>query len=413
MPTLISGSTGVDKITDGTVVNADMADDAIGVAELSATGTASSSTFLRGDNTWATAGVAGISSSADATAITIDSNERVGIGTAYPGNYEAESDNLVIYSSGHTGLSLISGTSSRGVLAFGDGTGSNDVATGAIKFDHSSNYMSFTTGNGERMRIDSSGKVGIGESSPAALCLHIKTGDVGTLPTIPGDSDEMVIENSTAGITFMSTTTGGGMLNFGDTDDADVGYFFYYHAQDQIWIKVNGTRHFQINSNGDLLATDTSIGSISDERVKENISDLTYDVAKFKQLRPRTFDWKNPDDHDSRSGNRGFIAQEIEAVDDYWVRDEQIQSDHADFSLLDSIPRSNAVLENGRIIAHGISESDWETGKANNTYPADSTWEASAEDARITKVSTLGKKDAMYISVINQLIERIEALENP
>jgi hypothetical protein len=56
MPTLISGSTGVNKITDGTVVNADMADDAIGVAELSASGTASSSTFLRGDNSWAEAG---------------------------------------------------------------------------------------------------------------------------------------------------------------------------------------------------------------------------------------------------------------------------------------------------------------------------------------------------------------------
>jgi|13_taG_2_1085334.scaffolds.fasta_scaffold14693_2 hypothetical protein len=56
MPTEISGSTGVNKITDGTVVNADMADDAIGVAELSASGTASSSTFLRGDNSWAAAG---------------------------------------------------------------------------------------------------------------------------------------------------------------------------------------------------------------------------------------------------------------------------------------------------------------------------------------------------------------------
>ena len=33
-----------------------MADDAIGVPELSASGTASSSTFLRGDNTWAAAG---------------------------------------------------------------------------------------------------------------------------------------------------------------------------------------------------------------------------------------------------------------------------------------------------------------------------------------------------------------------
>ena len=36
------------------ITNALMADDAIGVAELSATGTASSSTFLRGDNAWST-----------------------------------------------------------------------------------------------------------------------------------------------------------------------------------------------------------------------------------------------------------------------------------------------------------------------------------------------------------------------
>ena len=34
-----------------------MADDAVGVAELSATGTASNTTFLRGDNTWVTIGV--------------------------------------------------------------------------------------------------------------------------------------------------------------------------------------------------------------------------------------------------------------------------------------------------------------------------------------------------------------------
>ena len=43
-------------IQSNAVNNAKMADDAIGLAELSATGTASSSTFLRGDNSWASAG---------------------------------------------------------------------------------------------------------------------------------------------------------------------------------------------------------------------------------------------------------------------------------------------------------------------------------------------------------------------
>ena len=43
-------------IADNAITNALMADDAVGVAELSATGTARSSTFLRGDNSWAAAG---------------------------------------------------------------------------------------------------------------------------------------------------------------------------------------------------------------------------------------------------------------------------------------------------------------------------------------------------------------------
>ena len=56
MATIINGSTGASQIQDNTVSNAKVADDAIGLAELSATGTASSSTFLRGDNSWAAAG---------------------------------------------------------------------------------------------------------------------------------------------------------------------------------------------------------------------------------------------------------------------------------------------------------------------------------------------------------------------
>ena len=45
---------GADEIKANAVGNSEMADDAVGVAELSASGTASSSTYLRGDNSWAT-----------------------------------------------------------------------------------------------------------------------------------------------------------------------------------------------------------------------------------------------------------------------------------------------------------------------------------------------------------------------
>jgi hypothetical protein len=40
------------KLDSNSVTNVKMADDAVGIDELSATGTASSSTFLRGDNVW-------------------------------------------------------------------------------------------------------------------------------------------------------------------------------------------------------------------------------------------------------------------------------------------------------------------------------------------------------------------------
>ena len=39
-------------IADSAVTNSKMADDAVGVAELSATGTGNATTFLRGDNVW-------------------------------------------------------------------------------------------------------------------------------------------------------------------------------------------------------------------------------------------------------------------------------------------------------------------------------------------------------------------------
>ena len=135
----------------------------------------------------------------------------------------------------------------------------------------------------------------------------------------------------------------------------------------------NGTTtHFNIAGNGDLTGTDQSIGSISDSRLKENITDFTYDVAKFKQFKPKTFDWKNPAEHNGRTNNRGFIAQEIAAIDDYWTDQITIDSDTEDAKLISADSDGN-----------------------HNSYSL-----------------KLGKKDAMYISVIQQLITRIEALED-
>ena len=51
---LADNSIDSEHYNDGSIDNAHLADDAVGIDELSATGTASSSTFLRGDNSWVT-----------------------------------------------------------------------------------------------------------------------------------------------------------------------------------------------------------------------------------------------------------------------------------------------------------------------------------------------------------------------
>ena len=54
--TLATNSVDSAELIDGAVDNSHLADDAVAVAELAATGTASATTFLRGDNSWAAAG---------------------------------------------------------------------------------------------------------------------------------------------------------------------------------------------------------------------------------------------------------------------------------------------------------------------------------------------------------------------
>ena len=116
----------------------------------------------------------GIVDGSNATAITIDSSENVGIGTTSPyellhvkvgasGQSSASRDGVVIESNSHTGLSFLTTSAHSANIVFGD---ENDNDVGMIRYLHGSDDMTFTTNASERIRIDSSGKVGIGTTSP-------------------------------------------------------------------------------------------------------------------------------------------------------------------------------------------------------------------------------------------------------
>lgn len=225
-------------------------------------------------------------------------------------------------------------------------------------------------------RITLKENVGFGDEDSPITALHARTTD--TMSLSSGNTPGIFVRNIGgtqgsgnygAGICFSKIDSGrpGGCISSVQTDsDQDrMGLSFFTHPSNSSSNTV--VEQFRIRHDGDLFGTDTGISTLSDQRLKQNVTAFTYSLDNFKLLQPKVFDWKNPEAHSEVSQQRGFIAQELETADSYWVDEYSVTSDHVDAQYLD-------------------------------------------ED-RIAKTSKLGSTDAMYVSVIQQLLAKVEALE--
>jgi hypothetical protein len=143
-------------------------------------------------------------------AMRIDSSGNVGIANSNPSS-NAIGDggkNLVVgnalTSSHSSAISIISGESGYSYLLFGDGDGASGYR-GQVRFSNSDESLQFVAAGSERMRIDSSGNVGIGTSSP---------------------NSKLEIADSTGGVSIDLNNTGTGGESFlliSTNDSASIG----------------------------------------------------------------------------------------------------------------------------------------------------------------------------------------------
>ena len=133
------------------------------------------------------------------------------------------------------------------------------------------NQLTLHTNNTvERLRIDSSGNIGINSTAPNTA-LDVIAGSSGRTWT-PGTSVVSMFErNGHTRVTLTSGASSYGEIDFGDTNDDNAGYIRYDHSDNSMSIRTNTDERLRINSDGKIgIATNTGSGLINTRHAGTN-----------------------------------------------------------------------------------------------------------------------------------------------
>jgi len=166
-------------------------------------------------------------------------NDRVGIGEDSP-------DNKLHVNSGTTNIvAKFESTDGTGGIALVDSTGNVELTTSGTN-----GFNIQPAGGSAVFRVDGDGKVGIKETSPLGD-LHIKSQDTG-VTSVSTEGSNLVLEGTENGMSILSSTAGAGYINFGDSDDNNVGMIIYGHSSNSMDFWTNAQKRMMIDSSGNV-----------------------------------------------------------------------------------------------------------------------------------------------------------------
>jgi hypothetical protein len=267
------------------------------------------------------------------TVVFENSSGNVGIGTSSPA--------YGVHVSGSTNRAVFIENTSSGLNTFFGPSGA-----GVAQFGSTNSGVRFLSNNAEAVRIDSSGNVGIGTSSPGArlvvngstgmtvqnnadasnprISLTPVSGGPQTItPYGDGDANEQQlafcsgvigaerarIDSSGNLLVGMTSTAGTGVAVFPDLDTGgsiNVRKGAAASGARFVIFDRSGVQIGAIVQNG---TTGVSYQTSSDYRLKENVQPMVGALAKVAALKPVTYKWKS-----DGSDGEGFIAHELQEV---------------------------------------------------------------------------------------------------
>jgi hypothetical protein len=230
-----------------------------------------------------TSGVLELATNGSTTALTIDTSQNVGIGTSSPSfKLDIVGSAARISNAGTANFATRNSTAEVNWEWGTDGSGNGFIYSGQ------SSALVVSSNATERMRIDSSGLVGIGTTGGSGQ-LEVRTAGANRTPAYLYPN----VASSTATPAIRCVKY--------DNNSTTSQVFV------QFAINQDGANNGQINANG---ASTAAFGSYSDARLKENIVDLPSQLGNIMALRPVEFDYIGVED-----GHQiGFIAQEMQEV---------------------------------------------------------------------------------------------------